>query len=184
MTENEIIEGCIREDPKAQRMLYKKYKTYLLSAALKYVHNKYEAEDVLQEAMISIFKNPEKFKGDCLFKNWLYKITTNKAINHYNKEKRESLYHIDIEDYILYEKGDHSFEDKFLASDQLTKAMRILQIKSPAKYMYFRLFHIEDMSYKDIEEDIGASEGVAKSQVSRAMNDMRENLISVNTTNA
>ncbi len=169
MTDTEIIEGCIAGDASAQRMLCKKYKTYMQAACLRYVHNKYEAEDIIQEALISIFKDIHRFKGDCSLKVWLYQVTKNKAINHYNREKRESMQHMAIEDYITVEKGRFSFEDKFLAADQLKKAMKILQDTCPKQYTNFRLYFIEGMEHKEIAEDIGISEGTSKSNTARAV---------------
>lgn len=168
------------EDPRAQSMLYKMYKSLMLAAAMKYVRNKYDADDVIQEALISIFKCIKDFRGERELKSWIYTITQNKAINYLNREKRESLYHIAIEDFIPYEKDGSSFEDKYLASDQLIKAMRILQQNAPTQYMLFRLYHIENMNYKEIEEDIGMLEGSARSNVSRALRSLRENLIQLN----
>jgi RNA polymerase sigma-70 factor (ECF subfamily) len=180
MTDIEIIEGCKAGDRKAQKLLVKKYKTYLYSACMRYVKNKYEADDILQEAFISIFKYLEGFKGDCELKGWMYQIAKNKAINHYNIEKRESMQHGEIEDYIIKERGGHSFEGKFLASDQLNKAMRILQKAAPAQYTNFRLYYIEGMDHKEIAEDIDISEGTSKSNTARAVTKLRQILSDFN----
>lgn len=181
MSETEIIQGCIRNEPGAQKMLYKKYKTFMLSACLKYVRNKYEAEDILQESLIAIFRSIGNFKGDCSFKSWLYKVAQNKAITHYNREKRESMHHIAIEDYITVEKGRFSFEDKFIASDQLWKAMRVLAKAAPKQHTCFRLYYIEGLDHKEIAEDIDISESTSKSNCSRATEKLKEILIELNT---
>ena len=174
MTDVEIIEGCKAGDRKAQKLLVKKYKTYMLSACMKYVHNKYEADDILQEAMISIFKALPDFKGDCELKGWMYQIAKNKAINHYNTEKRESTRHMAIEDFLPYENKSHCFEDKFLSSDTVAKAMKILQNQAPLQYTNFRLHYIEGMSHKDIAVDIDISEGTSKSNTARAVAKLRD----------
>jgi RNA polymerase sigma factor (sigma-70 family) len=181
MTEEEIIQGCIAQDARAQKMFYKKYKTYMFSVCLKYVRNKYEADDIVQEALISIFKNISKYKGDCAFKSWLYRITQNKAINHYNTEKRESMQHGEIEDYINTEKRGHSFEGRFLAEDEVVKAMRILQKRAPGQYTVFRLYHVEGMTHKEIAADIDINENTSKSQCMRGIRSLREILADINT---
>ena len=174
MTDVEIIEGCKAGDRKAQKLLVRKYRTYMLSACMKYVHNKYEADDILQEAMISIFKYLPGFKGDCDLKVWMYQVAKNKAITHYNIEKRESMCHMAIEDFLPYENKSHCFEDKFLSGDTVAKAMKILQNQAPLQYTNFRLHYIEGMSHKDIAVDIDISEGTSKSNTARAVAKLRD----------
>lgn len=181
MTDLEIIEGCKAGDRKAQKLLVKKYKTYLYGACLRYVKNRYEADDIMQEAMISIFKYLPGFKNDCELKVWMYKIAINKAIDHYNTEKREQGQHMEIEDYLPYEKKGHSFESKFIASDELGKALKILQKSAPAQYTNFRLYYIEGMGHKEIAADIDISEGTSKSNTSRGKLKLQEILKGFNS---
>lgn len=180
MSETEMITGCVNGEERAYQSIYKEYKTYLYSACMRYVRNKYDAEDIIQEAMISVFRHIGDFRGDCQFKNWLYKITMCKAIDHYNKEKKESLYHIAVEDYLPLEKGEHGFEERYLASDELKKAMRILQKTAPAQYTFFRLYAIEGLNHREIAEDLEIPEGTSKSSVSRARVTLQLILKSIN----
>jgi RNA polymerase sigma-70 factor (ECF subfamily) len=177
MSENEIITGCIQGCERAQRELYKQYKPYLLAICRKYVTTNYEAEDIIQEVLISVFRSIKGFRHDSELRSWLYRITVNKAINYYTTEKSRSHMYISHENNLLQEENGESFEEAFIAIDRLEKAMKLLQNQAPAQYTNFRLYEIEGLSHREIAEDLDISEGTSKSNYSRALKRLRQNLI-------
>ena len=85
MSDKQIIKGCARHNRKAQQELYDKYSRFLLGICLRYVADKAEAEDILQESFLKVFLNIQDFSGTGSFIGWLRKITVNTAITHYHK---------------------------------------------------------------------------------------------------
>ena len=57
MNEAQIIEGCIKKERKAQDAFFATYNGLLFGVCLRYAKNRFEAEDVLQEGLVKIYKN-------------------------------------------------------------------------------------------------------------------------------
>ena len=60
-----VVEACIREERVAQRQLYEQFAGKLYAVSLRYMKSRDEAQDVLQDAFIKIFKNLHSFRFDC-----------------------------------------------------------------------------------------------------------------------
>jgi len=172
MSDQQIIELCIRHDRKAQQELYNKYSRLLLGVCMRYANDKAEAEDILQESFLKIFCNIKDFSGTGSFIGWLRKVTVNNAITHYHKNLKYR-YHIDIEEYTSFETGVMSFEEDLFTADELYKVLNEL----PASYrMVFNLYAIEGYKHKEIAEMLGIDTATSKSQYSRAKSVIRDKL--------
>ena len=84
LSDSEILEGCRKNDRMKQELLYKKYAPTLLGICLRYCKNREDAEDVLQEGFVKIFKNINQFREEVLLIAWMRKIVINTAFRHYN----------------------------------------------------------------------------------------------------
>jgi RNA polymerase sigma-70 factor (ECF subfamily) len=172
ISEEQIIEGCARHDRKAQQMLYDKYSRFLLGICMRYVDDKAEAEDILQECLLKIFFNIKDFSGTGSFAGWLRKIAVNTAITHYHKNLK-FRYHVDIEEYVSLETGVNSFDEEEFTAEELYRLLNGL----PAGYrMVFNLYAIEGYKHKEIAEMLGIDANTSKSQYSRAKAVLREKL--------
>jgi RNA polymerase sigma factor (sigma-70 family) len=176
LEDNMIIEGCVRNDPNYQALLYLKYKKQLHTLAARFVNNdRYIAEDIVQDAFIRIFKGIGSYSQETPLMGWLSAIIYNTSMSFHmsNKRWKET---IDVVEWLPFEKGKFSFEDRLLAADELFIAMKLMQKDSPMQYTCFRLYYIEGMEHKEIAEDLQISEGTSKSNVSRAAVKIRENI--------
>ena len=172
MSDQKIIEGCVKHNRKAQHLLYDKYSPFLLGICMRYVSDKAEAEDILQDSFLKIFFNIHDFSGTGSFKGWLSKIAVNTAITHYHKNLK-FRYHVDIEEYVQVETGVRSFEEDFFTSDELYKVLNEL----PAGYrMVFNLYAVEGYKHKEIADMMKIDINTSKSQYSRAKAAIRDKL--------
>lgn len=168
----EIIKGCARHDRRAQQMLYDRYSGFLLGVCMRYATDRAEAEDILQDSFLKIYFSIEDFSGTGSFTGWLRKIAVNTAITHYHKNLKYR-YHIDIEEYVLLEKGSLSFDDSKFTHEELYKVLNEL----PSGYrMVFNLYAIEGYKHKEIAEMLGIDTNTSKSQYSRAKAVLRDKL--------
>src|SRR5690349_15080496 len=87
----ELILRCRAGDQEAHFKLYKLYSRAMYNVGYRITGNEADAEDVLQEAFISAFKNLESYRGDASFGSWIKKIVINKAINLLKKRKLELM---------------------------------------------------------------------------------------------
>ena len=61
--DNELIQGCLRQDRKYQEAVFRRYAGKLLVVSLRYARHRMEAEDILQDAFIRIFDHIDQFQG-------------------------------------------------------------------------------------------------------------------------
>ncbi len=82
-----LIEKCRQGDIKAQFTLYKKYSIAMYNIAIRFLNNKMDAEDVLQESFVTAFNRLSELKNDKVFGSWLKKIVINNCISFVRKNK-------------------------------------------------------------------------------------------------
>ena len=162
----EVIYGCVKNRRKAQIELYRQYAPMLLAVCMRYVADKTEAEDILQEAFFKILRSIKEYSGKGHFENWMKKIVVNTAITYFQREKKH-YYHDEIESVKDYELQYTLSPDKELDEQELYQ----LLAKMPEGYrMIFNMFAIEGYKHKEIADILGIEESTSKTQYLRAKN--------------
>jgi len=82
----QLIINCKKNDAKAQSQLYKLFSSKLFSLCLKYSKNYAEAEDVLQDSFITVFKKIKQFESKGSFEGWIKRVTINTALQRYRSK--------------------------------------------------------------------------------------------------
>jgi RNA polymerase sigma factor (sigma-70 family) len=128
-----------------------------------------DAEDALQEAFISAFRNLESYRGDASFGAWLKRIVVNKAINILKKRKHELLPENDEWDI---PEEEHTAEYReTLTVEKVKEAINQL----PDGYRaVLSLYLLEGYDHQEIGEILKISESTSKSQLNRAKGKLRE----------
>ena len=175
--EYKIIRKCLKHNARAQRHLYEKHKVKWFMICLRYAHNRSEAEDMLQEGLISVFKDLRQFDPDkAAFSSWSNKVMVNAALQHLRKWKKLD-FNRNVADY--EEKLTHSGDvfDK-LSAKELTAFVQDL----PDGYrVVFNLYVIEGYKHKEIAEMLSISESTSKTQLLKAKKMLRSRLEKVLT---
>lgn len=160
--EIDLIQGCIREERQMQEELYKRFAPKMFAVCLRYAGNAEEAEDILQEGFIKIFKKLSGFRGEGSFEGWIRRIFVNTAIEHFRRKR-----------YLqpVTEKEEGTIEGNYLSVlDSLAEKdiINLIQELSPGYRTVFNMYVIEGYTHKEIGDALGISEGTSKSQLSRA----------------
>jgi RNA polymerase sigma-70 factor (ECF subfamily) len=161
-SESDLIEGCIQGDRRMQEELYKRYAPKMYGVCLRYANNQAEAEDILQEGFVKVFRKMSSFRQEGSFEGWIRRIFVNTAIEHYRKK-------IHLQPITDYE--ENTIEGKYLSVlDAMAEKdiIELVQQLSPGYRTVFNMYVIEGYSHKQIAEALGISEGTSKSQLSRA----------------
>lgn len=160
--EHDLIRGCIDGVRKYQESMYGIYAGKMYSVCLRYCNNSDDAQDVLQDGFVKIFKNLEKFRGEGSFEGWVRRIFVNTAIEHYRKKANL----ISISETVEVSRED----DNFNSLDRLAEKdiLNIIKKLSPGYRTVFNMYVIEGYSHKEIGELLNISEGTSKSQLARA----------------
>ncbi|MCX7861893.1 MAG: RNA polymerase sigma factor [Bacteroidales bacterium] len=161
--EKEIIEGCKKQNRKAQKMLYERYSSKFLGICMRYAKDRQEAEDILQDAFLKIFERIDQFNYSGAFEGWMRRIIVNTAISNYRKNLKH-YHHYDIDEIKEYEEDINTEELEFTLEEML----KVIQSLSPGYRMVFNLYAIEGYAHKEIAEMLGIDIATSKSQYSRA----------------
>ncbi len=160
--EQELIQRLITPNTKeaAFRELLKLYKERLYWHIRHIVKSHDDADDVLQNTFIKVYRSIDKFKGDSKLYSWMYRIATNESITHVNKNaKRLQLSSEDYQQHSITNlKADAYFEGEAIQI-QLQQAIATLPEK---QQMVFNMKYFQDIKYKDMAEILETSEGALK----------------------
>lgn len=166
----DLIQRCRQGDQEAHFKLYQLYKKSMYNVGYRIVNNEEEAEDVLQEAFISAFRNLAYYRGDATFGAWLKRIVVNKAINYLKKRHLERLPDDEKWDVKDDETTD-TLEHFPFTVDQVRSAIASL----PDGYRsVLSLYLLEGYDHAEIGEILGISESTSKSQFNRSKKKLKE----------
>jgi RNA polymerase sigma factor (sigma-70 family) len=167
-----LIRGCLHNDRKLQKQLYKKYFKAMYRICLSYSGDRVEAKDILQEAFIKVFTSLEKFNANGSLEGWIRRIVTNTAIDYFRRRKRVVFIDDFPDEPDEEERGSFSFQD-------LTKDIILYYIKQlpDGARVVFNLFAVEGLKHKEIAEKLQITEGTSKSQYKRARDLLKKWLI-------
>ena len=168
--EQQLIDGCVKEDRKAQRGLYERYSKQMYVVSLRYSKSVQEAEDILQESFIKIFQNIKKFRNESKLSSWIKRIVINTALN-YQRSKLYLFPMVDVDNTNLHLESNFT-----LANYHFKDLLKLIQKLPPGCQMVFNLYAIEGYSHKEIADMVKISEGTSKSQYSRAKSLLKEML--------
>ncbi len=152
------------QDPKSKenafRELLQLYKERLYWHIRKIVLNHADADDVLQNTFIKIYRSIDKFKGESKLFSWMYRIATNESITLINKNaKRLQITNEEYQDRAINNlTADVYFEGDAIQL-QLQKAIATLPEK---QQLVFNMRYFDELKYKDIAEILETSEGALK----------------------
>jgi RNA polymerase sigma factor (sigma-70 family) len=171
MTDEELVALCIRGNHEAQRELWNRFSRKMMSVCMRYVGNKNDAEDVLQEGFIKAFQNLKQWKGDGPLGGWMRSIMVNTALTHLRKQQRWNMESGDIERV-------EQPSDEMDAMKQMQEQEIIQLIASmPAGYRtVFNLYAIEGYAHQEIAMQLSISESTSKTQFLKARNWIQKRL--------
>lgn len=170
VSESDLIQGCIRGDRLMQELLYQKYSSKMYGVCLRYSGNLEDANDLLQEGFIKIFKNLTKFRGEGSFEGWIRRIFVNTSIEHFRKKVK--LYHVTEVQENTIEDYDLNILDTLAEKDIISLVNEL----SPGYKAVFNMHVIEGYSHKEIADMLGINEGTSKSQLARAKGVLKKSL--------
>jgi RNA polymerase sigma factor (sigma-70 family) len=162
ITESDLISGCIDGNRRMQEELYRRFSPRMYAVCLRYAGSSEEAEDILQEGFIKIFKKLGSFRGEGSFEGWIRRVFVNTAIEHFRRKR-----------YLqpVTEREENTIEGKNISVlDELAEKdiLELVRQLSPGYRTVFNMYVVEGYTHKEIGDILGISEGTSKSQLSRA----------------
>lgn len=157
-----ILEQCKNNNKNAQFRLYGWLSPILLGLSVRYMGDRDEAEDVMQDTFVKIFTNLKYFKNEGSFEGWAKRITVNTALTALKKRNR------------IYFERNLSLVENIEMEEEEQEQITMSQILScmdalPMGYRtIINLFLVEKFSHKEIAEKLYIGESTSRSQFARA----------------
>ena len=172
MTEEAILQGCLKNEASAQRELYNRYSPKMLAVCYRFAHNREDAEDMLQEGFIKVFSQIHTFLNKGAFEGWIRRIIVHTCINNLKKNKKfnESVDLIHATAMQVREESVPSI----VQAKQVVECIRILPI---GYRTVLNLYAIEGYSHREIGNMLDIEESTSRSQYTRAKQMLEDILI-------
>lgn len=170
MTDNvrDIIAGCIAGNRSCQSDLYNLLSPKMMIVCLRYSKNLEEAEEILQDGFIRVFKFISQFKSEGSFEGWVRKIMVNCAL-----QKLRTQINLRPLISLNTETHDEGYEEAIIDTISGREMMQLVQALSPAYRMVFNLYHFEGYKHREIAELLNVEEGTSKSNLAQAKRILR-----------
>lgn len=154
-----FAEESTREE--AFRLLLKKYQQKIYWHVRRMVIDHDDADDVVQDIFVKVWKNLGNFREDSQLCTWLYRIATNECITFLNKKKQKQNVSLDDDTtaYLAETLADGNYFNGDRAQMKLQQALLTLPEKQK---LVFNMKYFEDMKYEEISEVLGTSVGALK----------------------
>ena len=151
----------------AFRNLMSLYKKRLYWHIRKIVLSHADADDVLQNTFIKVFKNIHSFKEDSKLYSWMYRIATNEAITFINKKAAKQ--HVDISE-LQHKMADDLQSDSYYSGDEIQQILQKAIVTLPQKQqLVFNMKYFDEIKYADMSEILGTSVGALKASYFHAV---------------
>src|SRR6202161_2779438 len=185
--EQALVRNSQAGDRLAFKELVRRFDREVLRLALNLVKRPEDARDIYQESFLRVYRNLHRFRFECSFYTWLYRIVTNVGLDHLRRRtsRREDQAPVPEE----AEGGTRDFfdrqpelraaanpEKRLLGQelgDQIQQAMKGL---SPRERMVFEMKHFQGLRLRAIGDLLGTSEETAKKSLFRATRKLRASL--------
>lgn len=172
MTVAELICACSKGSSKGQRELVRRYAPMLMTVSRRYALAHYDAQDILQDSFIKIFKAIAQYddsRGS--FEGWMRKITINTAL-YAIKKNRIKTKEIDATELQVTSVDPDIYQK--LGAEELIEVINTL----PEKYrIVFNLSCVEGYSHKEIASMLSIEEASSRSNLSRAKSFLRKKIL-------
>lgn len=174
--EEKLIQKAIKNNRKAQNVLYELHAPKMLSVCRYYIRDVHFAEEVMLNGFLKVFSNLKKFKKEGSFEGWIRKIMVRESISFLRQQKNIEFV-VEEVDF----KGDYS-----ISSDTKFEAEEIQQLIDalPEGYrIVFNMSVFEGYKHHEIAKVLNISDGTSKSQLFKARKMLQQKIKEINNTN-
>lgn len=145
----------------AFNLLLKKYQQKIYWHVRRMVLDHDDADDLVQEVFIKIWKNLLGFRNDAQLYTWMYRIATNECITFLNRKKLKN--NISFDD-VSYELSESLTESAYFDGDKAQKKLQKAILTLPDKQrLVFNMKYFDELKYEEMSEVLGTSVGALKS---------------------
>ncbi len=170
ISEEELIQKCKQGNLRHQEKLYMHFYSYAMGVGLRYLSDRDDALEVVNDSFIKVFKSINSFKNEQNFKPWLRKIVVNTALD----RRRKDLKH---QNQTELEKAEHlSFAPQAISHLNSQDILKLLDELPYVQRMVFNMYEIDGYNHEEIGGLLQISASSSRVNLSRAKEKLREAL--------
>lgn len=168
--EQDLIQACKKGIRAAQCELYDRYAPKMMSLCCRYLSNRDEAADALQEGFIRVFDHISQLRSDCKLEAWIRRIMVNTVLGIMRQKKTHFWEANDIR------LPDDAYQPGVLEKLGAEELLRLIA-RLPAGYRtVFNLYAIEGYDHNEIASMLGISESTSRTQFLKARIQLQQKL--------
>ncbi len=170
-SDDQLIERALSGSERAWLSLVKRYEKRLYNYSLRMCGNRDDAMDILQDVLLSVYRNLNSYRGDGTFVAWLFRIASFRCIDHFRKKK----FHTPIEDLEIADETEKNMPDINLTSAQSNRDIAMLMTRLPLEQrQVIELKFFQSFTFDEISGQLGISSNTAKTRLYAALGKMRQ----------
>ncbi|MBQ5747411.1 MAG: sigma-70 family RNA polymerase sigma factor [Bacteroidales bacterium] len=172
MSDQDLAQECVKSNPVAQKVLYERYYSRMLSLCLRYSDSKDDAKDSLHDGFILLFSKMELYSGKGSFEGWMRRLFVNNMLMKIRKKDifRES---VSVDDVTWNLPVKEDVFDKIRSKD----VIKLISQMPQGYKVVFNMIVIEGYSYNEVAQELNISEVSVRSQLSRGRMWLRERIL-------
>jgi RNA polymerase sigma factor (sigma-70 family) len=184
-----LIPKLLQQDLFAQHELYKRYYGLFISMCMRYTNTQQDAEEILQDGFLKIFRNIEQFKNEGSFEGWMKRIIVHTALDYTrSKQAKKQLKVVYVKETVGENKNTMDSYTEAVNSLAETKweleaLTRMLNQLSEQQRNVFNLFVIEGFGHKEIADMLDISERSSQLYLQQARQKLSVMLVQYSQTN-
>lgn len=178
INDSEILEKFAQERSRNEAfgLLLQKYQQKIYWLCRRMVIDHDDADDLVQEVFIKVWKNLDGFRQDAQLYSWIYRIASNECLQFLEKKKKRNQTSINDFGETL---ADNLYSSDFLNGDQIQRKLYEAMETLPAKQkLIFQLKYFEELKYEEISATLGTSVGALKASFHLAVKKIEAHLLS------
>ena len=189
LDDQRLIERAQAGERGAFEELVHRYDRDVLRLALNILRSAEDARDVYQEAFLKIYRNLHRFRSECSFYTWMYRIVTNVCFDHLRRKRSHpeeqapqamNQYHEETGVDFFEKQEDaraNSDPERCLWGQELgARIAAAMEVLSPRERMVFEMKHYQGLRLRAIGEALGTTEETVKNSLFRATRKLRSQL--------
>lgn len=176
---DEFILSLIREDETREKgltLLINKYKERIYWHIRRLVVSHEDAQDVMQETFVNVYRFIDRFEQDSKLYTWLYRVATNECIKLFRKNRHVFASYDEISDKLVNKLFYNTAEE----GDKILVKFQEAILRLPEKQrLVFNLRYYDDMSYEDISKVLNTTVGSSKTNYHYAVEKVKEYMLNL-----
>lgn len=159
--ERETVEGCVRNERKAQELLYRTHFDTMMRMCMRYTNDKDKAMEIVNIGFLRVFQKLHTFQFKGSLEGWIRRLVFHCLSDHYRKNSKYLQ-------FMVFEERDQSSLEKAHSNLFAEDILKMVDTLPPATQEVFRLYAIEGFTHVEISKNVGISVGTSKWHLSNA----------------